>query len=162
MLVETGMRVGELKWLTWDDVDFERNVIHIRPKEGWNPKTGDQRVIPMQTVRQVLEQLPRRSQLVLTAAPSSHFPAGDHQISERRLLQYLKRILKKLGLNGHLHTFRHAFISNALIRGIPLAMVQAWVGHVDQEITKLYTHIADSASQEAMKRLAKANQKERQ
>ena len=34
----------ELRHLTWEDVDFGRNVLHVRPKDGWQPKTGDKRV----------------------------------------------------------------------------------------------------------------------
>ena len=59
----------------------------------------------------------------------------------------------RLGLVGHLHTFRHAFISHAAIRGIPEAIIRKWVGHVDADVLKIYTHIADEASQAAMQRL---------
>ncbi len=62
-----------------------------------------------------------------------------------------------LGLCGHLHTFRHSFISNVLTQGIPEATVRQWVGHVNPEILKFYTHILGQASQEAMRRLAEAN-----
>ena len=41
ILADSGLRIGELAWLTWDDIDFERNVLLIRPKEGWRPKSGD-------------------------------------------------------------------------------------------------------------------------
>lgn len=163
ILAETGMRVGELKWLTWDDVDFDHGVLRIRPKDGWKPKTGDQRVVPIQpVVRKLLLGLPRRCPWVLTSASSSRYPQGDHQISERRLLQYLKRILKRLGLPGHVHTFRHSFISDALTKGIPEAVLRSWVGHVDPGVMQLYTHIADSASQAAMQRLAAANDRARE
>jgi integrase len=47
LLAETGCRVGEIKFLTWDDIDFDNGLIHIRPKDDWKPKTGDQRAIPM-------------------------------------------------------------------------------------------------------------------
>ncbi len=158
ILAETGMRVGELKHLTWDDIDFAHSVILIREKDGWKPKTGDQRAIPMTpAVRAVLEGLPHKAKWVVTAAPSTKYPKGDHQVSERRLLEYLKRVLKRLELRGHLHTFRHSFISNALTQGIPEAIVRQWVGHVDPEVLKLYTHILDKASQAAMQRLAEAN-----
>lgn len=163
VLADTGMRVGELKYLTWADVDCEHSVLHVRPKEGWQPKTGDSRAIPMTpTVRSLLESLPRKADWVLTAERSKRYPKGDHQISERRLLEYLKRVLKKLSLPGHLHTFRHAFVSQALTMGTPEAVVRSWVGHVDPEIMKLYTHIADKDSQAAMLRLAEANRQQKE
>lgn len=157
LLAETGMRVGEAKWLQWADVDFARGMIHIRPKEGWEPKTGDQRTVPMsERVRSLLEALPRRDEWVFTARQSREAPAVVRQISERRLLQHLKRVLKRLGLAGHVHTFRHAFISHALTQGTPEAIVRDWVGHVDRDVIKRYTHVGDQASQAAMQRLMPA------
>jgi site-specific recombinase XerD len=158
ILAECGMRVGELKHLTWDDIDFGRGVILIREKDGWKPKTGDQRAVPMNpAVRAVLERLPRNARWVVAAPASRKYPKGDHQISERRLLEYLKRVLQRLGLRGHLHTFRHSFISHALTQGTPEAIVRQWVGHVDPEVLKIYTHVLDEASQAAMQRLAEAD-----
>jgi integrase len=119
LLAEAGMRVGELKHLTWADVDLERGLIQIRPKDGRKPKTGYQRSVPLSAAtRAVLNYLPRRGRWVVTSAASTAHPKGDGLVSERRLLRALKRKLKGLGLPGHLHTFRHAFISRALIAGI--------------------------------------------
>jgi integrase len=155
LLAETGMRIGELRHLTWADIDFTNGVIHVREKPGWKPKTGDMRVIPMSTVaRDVLAQLPRGTAWVFLAKPSRRAPEGERQISERRLLQYLKRVLKKLSLPGHLHTFRHYFISHALTNGVPEAVVRQWVGHVDRDVIQRYTHVADSISKAAMADLA--------
>ncbi len=81
---------------------------------------------------------------------------------KRRALVHLKSVLKKLGLKGHLHTFRHTFISHAITQGVPEAIVRDWVGHVDAEILKLYTHIANTASNEAMQRLAAQTDQTRQ
>ncbi len=154
MLNETGLRIGELQWLTWDDVDFEQNLLYIRPKPGWTTKTGNQRTVPLTPIaRTVLENQSQRHRWVFTAAPSRKYPLGDHQISERRLLTSLKRTLKKLGLPGHLHTFRHSYISRAILNGTPEAIVRAWVGHVDDATLKLYTHIASQQSPQAMRQL---------
>ena len=55
------MRFGEMAWLTWDDVDDIANVLRIRPKEGWKPKTGDQRAVPLTTtLKQLLAALRKR------------------------------------------------------------------------------------------------------
>lgn len=155
MLADTGMRVGELKHLTWADIDLDNGIIHVRPKEGWKPKTGDIRVIPMSPrVKSMLTKLPQETKWVFCAQPSSQYPAVGRQVSERRLLQHLKRVLKRLSLPGHLHTFRHSFISKALTSGVPEAIVREWVGHVDHEIIRHYTHIADVVSKNAMLMLA--------
>jgi integrase len=159
-LAETGTRVGEAKWLTWEDVDFARRLIHIRPKEGWKPKSGDERVIPMSSkLVKLLSELPRAADWVFVARVTPRNPLPGRQISERRLLQYLKRVLKRLGLKGHLHTFRHAFISFAAYEGISERVLRKWIGHVDQQILDWYFHLADPDSQAAMDRLSLATER---
>jgi hypothetical protein len=39
-----------------------------------------------------------------------------------------------------------------------VAVVREWVGHVDDEVIKLYTHVHDHASQAAMQRLSNATE----
>ena len=120
VLADTGARIGEIKWLTWEDVDFKSNCLHIRPKDNWTPKTGNQRAIPMtQRVRNLLQKRKREFRWVFTAGKSKKYPTGGNQVSERRLLVSIKRVLKGLGIKGHLHTFRHAYISHALSNGVP-------------------------------------------
>jgi integrase/recombinase XerD len=101
----------------------------------------------------MLGNLPRVASWVFTARPSRKYPVVGRQISDRRALQHLKTVLSKLGLEGHLHTFRHSFISHALTSGVPEAIVRDWVGHVDREIIRVYTHIADPISRSAMQGL---------
>jgi integrase len=139
------------RWLTWDDVDFDNTAVHIRPKENWQPKSGDQRVIRLsKDLCQRLREIPRTSTWVFTAPPSHRRPMAGRQMSDRRALAHLKTVLKKVGLTGHLHTFRHSFISHALTSGVPEAIVRDWVGHVDAEILKVYTHVASKQSRRAM------------
>ncbi|MFO0918108.1 MAG: tyrosine-type recombinase/integrase [Planctomycetaceae bacterium] len=143
-LRDTGCRVGEAKFLTWDDVDLDEKVVHIREKKGWKPKTGDQWIIPLSVrLQNLLAGLPHASEWVFTAPVTAQHPAPDRQISERRALQGLKRVLTKLDLRGHLHTFRHTFVSELLRTGhTPEPVVRSIVGHVDEETLKLYTHVS--------------------
>ena len=148
----TGMRIGEVENLTWNDIDLDNRVIKIQAKAGWKPKTGDVRSVPMSSeVVELLGRQPRHCPWVFTFPADRYGPV--RQIRQRRLLDYLKRLLKKLGFPGHLHTFRHTFISLALTRGVPEATVREWVGHVDDEMIRRYTHIASQESHGAMQRL---------
>jgi len=158
LLAETGMRFGEMAWRTWADIDRKSNVLHVRPKDDWKPKTGDQRSVPISTVlAALLTALPTTWRWVVTMPPSPTHRADGRQWTERRLLAALKRVLKGLGLEGKLHTFRHSFISHALLQNTPVSVVKEWVGHVDDAVIKLYTHVHDDASQAAMQRLSKAD-----
>jgi integrase len=162
LLAETGLRFGELQWLTWADVDLRDGncVLHVRPKDKWRPKTGNQRTVPLSPVaRAVLESLPQLSRWVVTMPPSRIFPERGRQWQERKLLAELKKVLSLLGLPGKIHTFRHFFISNALMKRTAEAMVRKWVGHVDAKILATYTHMHEPASREAMQRLAEENTK---
>ena len=43
----TGLRQGELCALHWEDIDFERRIMHVRNGEGFKTKTGRNRVVPL-------------------------------------------------------------------------------------------------------------------
>ena len=155
VFADTGMRFGELQWLTWEDVDLDDAWIFIRSKPGWKTKTGESRSIPMtERVREILLQQPRTFRWVFTAVPSAKYPEGGNQISERRLLRSLKRLLKRLGmpLEGKLHTFRHAFVSTALARGIPPTTVRALVGHLSAKTMDDYAHVHKNEIQAAIRK----------
>jgi len=156
-LAETGARVGEAKWLTWDDVDLARRLVHIRPKEGWKPKSGDERAIPMSD--RLLETMCTEKPVgrwVFAPGPGARSSPAGQQLCERRLLKYLKQILKPLGLRGHVHTFRHSFISFAAYEGVSERVLRTWIGHVSRETLDWYFHLADAQSHAAMQRLSQA------
>ena len=155
VLAETGMRIGEVKFLMWEDVDLAQKVIYVRekqldPKTGttWQPKTGEHRVVPLTTgLVELFSKMPHQfGPWVFGRVIRSGRRAQSEQINERIVLSQLKKVLKQLGLPGHVHTFRHSFISHALIRGVPEALVRQWVGHVDPQTIRTYTHIADRDS----------------
>ena len=146
--------LGEAQWLAWSDVDFKANVVHVRAKDGWKPKTGDERAVPMSPkLIMRLRRLPRRGKWVLTAKATKKYPQEGRQISERRALTALKRVLSQLGIDGKLHSFRHSFISRCLTKGIEEAVLRSWVGHVDPSIMRVYTHITSKVSQDRIKLL---------
>ena len=164
VLLDTGLRAGELSHLTKPDIDFTANVIHVRPKRDWSPKAGDARAVPMTPrVADLLRRITRSRRAedwVFTAQVSADHPEAGRRLTERRLLDALKRVTKRLDLPGHVHTFRHTFISLALMNGVAESLVRKWVGHVDPAILRYYTHIFDTTGQAEMLRLANAHQSE--
>jgi integrase len=157
------MRVGELCHLEWPDIDMTKGTIQIRPKDfngidksgkhvkgHWNTKNGEKRAVPMSPkLKEVFAGLPRTSNWVITRPPIDG--KTPRQMSDRWLLATLKRTLKKLDMKGHVHTFRHSFVSHALVVGkVPQDVVRQWVGHLDKEIIKQYTHVTQKASHDYM------------
>jgi site-specific recombinase XerD len=160
LLAQSGLRIGEAKHLTWDDIDLVNRTLRVRAKvidertgTTWKPKTGNQRSMPLSIpLVAMLDALPRKSRWIFTS-PSTLPRLAGQPVDERRVLYHLKKALKKLGLKGHLHTFRHSLISHALVSGTPATVVREWAGHLDPAILKLYTHIADADSKAYMDKL---------
>jgi len=56
--VLTGMRPAELAYLTWNDVDLHTKTVKIQGKEGFKPKTSQERIIPLcSTALEILKEL---------------------------------------------------------------------------------------------------------
>ena len=62
---------------------------------------------------------------------------------------HIKRIMKEAGIPQGKHQspkgLRHAFGVNAIVKGIPLNILQKWMGHSSMETTAIY---ADAVGRE--------------
>ena len=163
----TGVRIGELGFLTTKDVDLKRQEIHIRNKTlnipvwsqakkknvvrkvSWTPKWYEERVVPIDArLEPVLREFhERRTDNIY----------GLYFLSERgcQITDHISRPIKGLTNKGDVsaHTFRHTHISHALNRwGRYPSVVQKWVGHKKLETTQQYIHVsAEDLHREAKK-----------
>jgi len=67
LLAFTGMRIGELQQLQWEDVDSDHSVVHVhRGGSGGRPKDKEDRFIPIHArkLKPLLQSLPRQCELV--------------------------------------------------------------------------------------------------
>jgi len=149
-LAFTGMRIGELQQLCWEDIDLDRNVIHVHcGGSSGRPKDKQDRFIPLHArkLRPVLQSLPRLSKLVFI------MPDGK-KVSEKKLRAYLKNICTQCGFQNpwqyKLHTFRHFFASYCAQQNLSYKYVLEWMGHSSSDILDMYFTMNDRQAQAAM------------
>jgi len=141
LLALTGLRVGELLALRWQDINFDTRHISVRQTvyEGHFdvPKSKrSKRTIPVTPVAVgILESLRKPgaipSALVFSARNGS-------PLSRRNLLnRQLRPACKALGLSdGNWPWLRHANATFLDAVGAPLGTVQALLGHASSEVTR--------------------------
>ncbi len=138
MLLFTGMRIGELVNLEWEDIDFERQRIIVRPKKFWKPKGMEERMIPMHpAIFQLLANKTRISSWAL-------IKQDGEQINVHSLETKFRKQLGGLGIkNANLHTWRHTFASYLMMRSGNIRAVQKLLGHKSIRTTEIYSHLSD-------------------
>lgn len=160
ILLFTGMRIGEITALHWNDVDFEKSTLTIRYslyrskgqyKLG-TPKTkSSARVIslPPQVMETLMEQLNWQKQRKQDAGSRwidrgtvftgeyGEYMNGNYVNSE------FKELLKKHDFpNVHIHDLRHANASLLINMGVPVKVISEHLGHCDTRTTEnIYAHV---------------------
>lgn len=152
ILLNTGMRLGELRNLTWNDVQLEEKRINIQAKKDWRPKTGE-RVIPMSDLVQNLFMDLKEKRKVHS---DFIFPGKDNGPLSIKLRERLITITKRCGFPDvtKIHTLRHTFASHMIMQGVDLPTLQKLLGHSDVQTTMIYSHLATDHLAEAMNKLS--------
>ena len=136
----TGMHVEELINLEWSDIDWQKNIIGVPPKEKGSQKTVFHtlaRDIPMQqkasNILQKLKMTNINSQFIFTD------PSGK-QLNPITLKDKLKDLIKKCGFKKMIsfYTIRHTFAVNLIQKGVSLVTLQKILGHEDFAMTMTY------------------------
>ncbi len=146
LLSLTGLRRDEILTLTWPMVTWQHGCLNLP-----DTKTGQRNVpVPSQ---------------VMTLLKRIH----DHTGNRKDGLVVGSRTGRKLsGLNltwrnirgavgipdVRLHDLRHSFASDALMGGVPLAIVGEMLGHRQPSTTKRYAHLANRVVREALEHTA--------
>jgi integrase len=153
--VRTGLRIGELSALTWDDIDFENNRVRVSKSYGnvsglGSTKSGRPREVPLSwDARKALEELQE------TKRGKSVFGEGDEPMSHRSMAGALEKYSTiACGRKVSPHSLRHTAASHAIMRGVHLAKVKEWLGHRNVQDTMRYAHLAPKVRDESIDLLA--------
>lgn len=168
LLLNTGMRLGEIIALDWTDVDFEAKtlsvsknavMVRLRDKEGKStghqeqviqptPKTkSSNRTIPLNTkamdALQHLKEYANDSPFVVNTSNHTRPLSGA-------LLKQIALAYKKCGIHdAGIHTLRHTFATRLFERGAQVKDVSAILGHSSVAITaNTYIHVIAERKQD--------------
>lgn len=179
LLLNTGMRIGELTCLTWDDIDFNKKTIRInkttslvKNRGQYNttrkavnivttPKTpNSNRYIPInETSLLVLKELKdRQNKESIPTKFVVSTPEGDMMLV-RVMEQTFKRICEEHGVQSKgLHALRHTFGSMLLEKGVDIKVISKVLGHSTVKFTyDRYIHIINNMEAQAVNLLNVTN-----
>lgn len=168
LMLETGMRIGEVLALTWSDILWGRKAVSVRGtliRLSSEPTTYVQstpksktsrRTIPLsENAYDVLEKLydrknPYDGDLIFARPDDASLPYSYSSVE-----YHAKHVCKILEIPYKgLHAFRHTFATNCYERGCNVKILSKLLGHADVAITyNIYIHLYGDALEEMRKAL---------
>jgi len=149
--LETGMRLGELLSLQWQQV---RGDLFL---PAGKTKAKKPRRVPISSVlRAVLDA--RRNDPNGDPLPSEAFVFGDEVGRRRHSIKTAWRLAcKRANIDGlHFHDLRREGASRWMDAGVPLATIQRWLGHHNVSQTSTYLAASGGGDADAMRAFEQA------
>jgi integrase len=167
--VGTGLRLGEVLGLAWDDVDLAARKLTVRRalSRGYGggyelaePKTARSRrtvMLPAIAAEALRRQKARQAEARLAAGNAWQDRAGlvftdaiGRPLQPRTVGKTWRTTADRLGLDVRLHDLRHTAASLMLGAGVPLKVVSEALGHSSIAITAdVYAHVTPDLRREA-------------
>ena len=134
-LLNTGLRSGELCFLTWDDVNLESGLIKIQPKDNWTPKTYEREFYLNELSLKLIKSIPRSENYIFTTD-------SGKQLDTDTVRRALIKIAKTAGFGDltRVQDLRHTFNSLMQMNGVDPGTMGKILGHQDFDTTMIYTH----------------------
>lgn len=164
--LDTGMRIGEILGLQWQDINWQNQTIfvnktvqrvkqngHTELTAGATKTENSTRVIPLTQRLIFLLQEHRKD-----AEDTFIFVGKNHTPIDPRTLRYRFDRIKKQSQVADLpfHALRHTFATRCLERGVSVTTVSSLLGHSSIKLTlDIYTNSFLSEKQEAIRQLEK-------
>lgn len=130
----SGVRLDELVNIKYNDLDFERGLIHIKTAKG-----SKERVVFLhEKLKQVLDIYGNKEGLLFKTNSNKKY-------NKRTIQQIVKQAAKKANIEKHVtpHTLRHSFATHLLEAGADIRYIQQLLGHKNLQTTQIYTHVAN-------------------
>jgi integrase len=164
----TGIRLGELCGLMWDDIDFSLKIMRIRRTLQRIAMRGEgdsktQIIISEPKSPSSLRNIPLPGFLLSLLreykqnADSEYVLSAKGKHLEPRYIQnHFKRLLKAANVKDvNFHTVRHTFATRALENGFDVKSLSEILGHASATVTlDKYAHVLDDHKRKLMEKMA--------
>ena len=135
LLYYAGLRLSEVRNLKWQDVDFERGIIHIKQAKGERERI----IFLHEKLKELLVEYGiKKSGFVLISERGKKY-------NERTIQQIVKNAARKARIKKKVtpHILRHSFATHLLEAGADIRYIQQLLGHKSLRTTQIYTHVAN-------------------
>ena len=133
LLLQTGLRIGELGHLKLEHINKDKTAVTIRPYESHSGRTVPLNSAARQALDRYLKDRPRSHDNALFITKTGH------PFLIRNIRSSLNRLFKKAGIaKATVNDLRHTFIAQQLTAGTPLHYVTQIVGHKRLSTTEQY------------------------
>ena len=144
LALNTGMRLGEMYGLTWDNVNLTGRILTI-PRS----KNGERRHVRLNSV--AVAALVAFAGRGNGTGPVIRNAQGEALCGPR---YWFEKAVLKAGIEGfHWHDLRHTFASRLTMAGVGLRAVQDALGHKSVAMTVRYSHLAPDFLQDVVDKL---------
>lgn len=176
LCLATGMRVGEVCALTWNDIDFIKMKIYVNKTlhrlKNLDPDITAKTVLVTESPKSEssIRDIPINDDIILKllehrkyvsdrygigCAQDNHFiltHSYKKPIEPRTLSDAFQRYLSYANIkSASMHTLRHTFATRALEAGVDFKVLSVLLGHSDINVTmNRYAHVLDKTKKTAM------------
>ena len=159
LMLETGMRIGEVLALDWGDINFKRSTVGIHKtfvRLGNHNKSYVQGEAKSHTSNRVVPLSSRAIDLLkklYSEDPYKNFIIHDRYgdpLSYEAVRWQIKMACEEAGVEYYgQHVFRHTFATNCYNKGCDVKLLSKFLGHSDVTITyNIYIHLFGDAVEE--------------
>jgi integrase len=159
----TGLRLGDVVTLKWNEIDFDNHAIKRRPAK--TRRKGKVLTFPLHPILEAVllelrehadpaatylfpedaERHAKGRSCAITERIQNHFTACGIETTEKAS-GHRKKAIVRVGF----HSLRHSFVSLCAANNVPQVAIQELVGHGSPAMTALYSHAGDKEKAKAI------------